>query len=289
MAGPRRRGPAYRGPIVDVHVHPMFGPVPILGSAPHTADDYLRAARRLDVRFVGALGIARARDPRGTRTMNDRLLRLARESGGRFFAVCSVHPADGRAALEEVDRVARAGAHGLKLHPNTQAFDVAAPAVTRLVRQAARLGLPVLFDAYSPFDADQPGKFIRLAIDVPDAKLILAHAHGPNFHELLAYAALNKYPWWRRNVWVDLSFTGPLLAGSPFASALRWVGRTVGVERLLFGSDYPLDDPVDAVAGLVRLGFRRDEEDRIFYRNAVELFGLDRTTALPRRAPRGRS
>jgi uncharacterized protein len=85
-----------------------------------------------------------------TRARNDRLLQLAKESGGFFYPVCSVHPADGRAALEEIDRVAADGAAWLKLHPNTQQFDVADPAVTGVVQKAAEHGLPVLFDAYSP-------------------------------------------------------------------------------------------------------------------------------------------
>jgi hypothetical protein len=63
---------------------------------------------------------------------NDAVIKLARDSDRFFFPVCSVHPADGRDALEEVDRVAAAGAAWIKLHPNTQDFDVAVCAVAEL-------------------------------------------------------------------------------------------------------------------------------------------------------------
>jgi hypothetical protein len=48
---------------------------------------------------------------------------------------------------------AAAGCTWLKLHPNTQAFDVADPAVHEVVARATEHGLPVLFDAYSPWAA----------------------------------------------------------------------------------------------------------------------------------------
>jgi predicted TIM-barrel fold metal-dependent hydrolase len=207
--------------------------------------------------------------------MNDRALALTGRGPTRFFPVCSVHPADGPSALAEVDRVARRGARGLKLHPNTQQFDVADRAVHDVVARATDHGLPVLFDAYSPFDADQPGKFVRLAMEVPKSRLILAHAHGPRFPDLLVYEILSRYDWWGRNVWIDLSATGPLLAKSPFRNQFVWVLRQVGIDRLVFGSDYPLDEPRSAVRAIAGMGFSPRELSRIFYANAVSLFGLD--------------
>jgi predicted TIM-barrel fold metal-dependent hydrolase len=91
--------------------------------------------------------VARPNSLRRTRARNDDLLQLAEDSGDFFYPVCSVHPADGRAALDEIDRVATGGAAWLKLHPNTQQFDVADPTVARVVKKAAENGLPVLFDA----------------------------------------------------------------------------------------------------------------------------------------------
>ena len=276
---PRRR---YPGPIVDVHTHPMLGATPILGGAPHTAEDYLKAVRGLPVRHVAGLTIAFAGRMNETRAANDAILALPGSTGGRFFPVCSVHPEDGAEALGEIDRVAALGARALKLHPNTQRFDVSSPAVHAVVARATERGLPILFDAYSPFDPGQPGKFVMLAIEQPTARLILAHAHGPHFPDLLVYDTLARYEFWKRNVWIDLSATGPLLAGGPFAEQFVWVLRKAGVDRLLFGSDYPLDPPRPAIDAIDRLGFTRKELERVFYRNAVELFGLEPPVA-PRR------
>lgn len=252
----------------------MLGKTPTLGTAPHSIDDYQRTVRGLDVRHAGALVIAPRGDMSKTRSMNDAVLSLAAGDRTVFYPVCSVHPGDGVAALREVDRVAGAGARCLKLHPNTQQFDVADSSVEKVVERATQRRLPVLFDAYSPFDADQPGKFIRLAMKLPDARIILAHAYGPKFPELLVYEVLARYPWWRRNVWFDLSATASLLAGGPLFEAFGWVLRKAGTDRLLFGSDYPLDSPPAAVAAVLQLGLSPRELDQVFYRNAAELFGL---------------
>jgi len=265
----------YAGPIVDAHTHPRLSGFPSVRKAPHGTAEYLRAVRGLGVRYAAALVMAPRGDLARTRAMNDRALALRGRGPTRFFPLCSVHPADGAAALDEVDRVARAGARGLKLHPNTQQFDVGDPTVRDVLTRAAERKLPVLFDAYSPFDADQPGKFVRLAMEVPSSRIILAHAHGPRFAELLVYEVLARYDWWGRNVWVDLSATGPLFARSPFRDQFVWVLRQVGVDRLLFGSDYPFDEPQPALRAISGLGFSPRELSQILYSNATHLFRLD--------------
>jgi uncharacterized protein len=266
-------GCVYHGPIIDGHTHPMLDPESQIVGEPHPPEAYLALVRDSPIRRAGAITIARAGDLDWTRAHNDAILKLAGDSEGFFYPVCSVHPEDGAAAIEEIDRVATAGAAWLKLHPNTQGFDVAAPAVAEVVSKAAACEMPVLFDAYSPWDANQPGKFVDLAMAVPEARLILAHAHGPGFPQLLVYDILARYPWWRRNVWVDISVTGPLLAGGPSAEQLAWVLRKVGVDRVVFGSDYPLDDPLTAIRAVAELGFTDEEQAAILHDNAAALLG----------------
>jgi predicted TIM-barrel fold metal-dependent hydrolase len=243
---------------------------------PHPPEAYRALVDGSQISRAAAITIAHRADLDRTRTRNNAVIKLARDSGRFFFPVCSVHPADGPAALDEVDRVAADGAAWLKLHPNTQGFDVADPAVAMVVSRATELGLPVLFDAYSPWDANQPGKFVNLAMAVPESRLILAHAHGPGFPQLLVYDVVGRYPWWGRNVWIDISITSAMLAGSPFAEQLTWVLRKVGVDRVVFGSDYPVDDPLTAVRAVAELGFTDAEQAAILHDNASALLGDER-------------
>jgi uncharacterized protein len=261
----------YEGAVIDAHTHPMLDPDESIVADPHPPESYLSLVNGSRVTRAAAITIARPNSLRRTRARNDDLLQLAEDSGGFFYPVCSVHPADGRSALDEIDRVAADGAAWLKLHPNKQQFDVADPVVAPVVKKATENGLPVLFDAYSPWDANQPGKFANLAMAVPDAKLILAHAHGPGFPQLLVYDIVGRYPGWQRNVWIDISVTGPMLAGGPLAEQFAWVLRKVGTDRIIFGSDYPLDNPLTAVRAVADLGFTDTEQAGILHDNAESL------------------
>jgi uncharacterized protein len=263
----------YDGPIIDGHTHPMLDSESQIVAEPHPPEAYRALVKNSRISRAAALTIAPRGDPDRTRAGNDAVIMLAQDSGRFFYPVCSVHPADDLAALAEIDRVASEGAAWLKLHPNTQDFDVADPAVVNVVRRAAERGLPVLFDAYSPWDADQPGKFVNLATAVPESRLILAHAHGPGFPQLLVYDILARYPWWGRNVWIDISVTGPMLAGGPFAEQLTFVLRKVGTDRVVFGSDYPVDDPLAAIRAVAELGFTDEEQAAILHDNAAALLG----------------
>lgn len=263
----------YDGLIIDVHTHIQLDEGTTIRSEPHREADYWAAAEPIGIRNAGALVIAFRGQPDAMRLRNDAVLALVRQDH-RFHALCSVHPDDGDAAIKEVDRVSAAGAAGLKLHPNTQDFDVASEAVIPVVRRAAERGLPVLFDAYSPWDPAQPGKFVKLAMAVPDAKLILAHAHVTRFLDLVVYDILRFYDFWTDNVWIDLSVAAALFADSPYAEQFAWTLKKVGASRILFGSDYPLDDPTEAVTATRALGFSDDEQRRIFHDNAAELYGI---------------
>jgi len=240
-------------------------------SDPHPASDYLARVEGTGITRAAALVMAPRDDLALTRELNDAVLALCDESNGFYFAACSVHPNDGVRARDELRRVASLGATWVKLHPNTQDFDVADPAVVTVVAEATELGLPVLFDAWSPWDRNQPGKFIQLAMAVPESRLILAHAHGADFPSLLVHEVVARYPFWPRQVWIDISATASLLAHGPFAEQFAWVLRKVGTDRVLFGSDYPLDDPRAALEAVRSLGFDNDELRAILHDNAAAL------------------
>lgn len=259
--------------IVDTHVHLSFGEDLAMVERPHGAAEYEAQAADAGVVAAVVLAMAPSGDLEATRRFNDHVL------GVRFDAIravpfCSVHPADGAAALEEVDRVAAAGARGLKLHPNTQRFDVADPAVGAVVERAGRHDLPVLFDAYSPGDPGQLMKFVELALAHMDVDLVLAHLGGTRFVDMVMFDALRTYDFWKPRLWFDISWTVPTFAGSPYAEQLLWVCRTLGTDRLLFGSDHPMVGVGPAVDGTRRLGFDDAELEAVLHGNAERLLRL---------------
>jgi predicted TIM-barrel fold metal-dependent hydrolase len=264
----------YDGPVYDVHVHVDAAGAPgDLGLGVPADLDAITTA--LDALPAGSRGGLVTIAPRGdleqTRAQNDAVLAAAAAHPDRFWAVASVNPWDGDAALAEIDRVADAGARWIKLHPNTQQFDVGQEEVAAVVARAAERDVTLLFDGYSPFDADQLGKFLLLAARNPDARLVLAHLGGPRFSEVMLFASARRFPWYANNVWFDLSVVAELYADSPFEDELVFVCRRVGVDRVLFGSDFPVTTPERALDRVRALGFTTDEQRAILHDNAAAL------------------
>src|SRR3546814_12769579 len=79
------------------------------------------------------------------RAGNDSVIVLAAKYP-EVVPIATVHPYDGQAALDELERVAAAGVGVLKIHAHTQRFDVSDPRVETLVRRAGELGLVVVTD-----------------------------------------------------------------------------------------------------------------------------------------------
>jgi Amidohydrolase len=95
--------------------------------------------------------------------------------------------------------------------------------------------------------------------------------HPPDGAAALVYEVLDRYPWWPRQVWIDILATASMLAAGPFAEQFTWVLRKVRADRIMFGSDYPLGDPLQAIAAVKQLGFSSSELQAVMHDNAAKL------------------
>lgn len=269
----------YQGPIIDMHVHVAVlpGESGNLG-APNTILDILPLLQPNHMSNAGIITIAHAGNMTETRSRNDSLLRL-HELHPQLIPICSVHPMDTTAAWEEMARLKSKGVDILKLHPSAQHFDVAAPQVAALAEKAGDLHMALLFDSYSPEDANELGKLMMLAINHPNTQFILAHMGFVHFKELLAIQAWKRYAWYKNNIWMDVSAIAPIMGGnSPFTAQIRWVIRQIGVSQFLYGSDFPLFTFKESIAAVRRMGFTPAEEQKIFHDNALRLMYLTKTS-----------
>jgi len=211
--------------------------------------------------------------PEQVRENNDALLAMAARYPG-MLPIATVHPYDGQAALDELQRVAGRGYRVLKLHPHTQKFDVADPRVLALVKRAGELNVVVLMDNASILPGDCENLF-NLALHAPKTKFIYAHLGGLNFRfwNILALArtAENLFA---DNIYFDISATTVIAAGSPLQPEFVWTMRNVGIDHLLLGSDFPQLTLPQTLAAFDKLGLTEDEKAKIRYGNASKLLGL---------------
>lgn len=160
----------------------------------------------------------------------------------RLVAFASFHPAAGSDVVtEEIRRAANEGFRGLgELSPHSQKVPIDDPVWMEAMALAGELELPVNLHVTEPHGKNYPGKvetplgdFVRLAHEFPETRFILAHwgAQLPLDPQLGAAAKACA------NLYYD-SAASPLLYDR---KVFREMIDAVGIDRVLYGSDHPLD------------------------------------------------
>ena len=205
------------------------------------------------------------------------------EETGLFSFGC-IHP-DYPEWSEELGRVKELGLKGIKLHPVYQGVDIDDTRFLRILDRAGELGLVVV--THAGWDIGFPGvrhcspeMVLRAIKQVGPVKLVLAHMGGwqqwDKVEELLT----------DQPVWFDTSFsTGslsplddgfyapedlPMLGETDF---LRMV-RTIGADRILFGTDSPWSGQTDDISFINALPLTDSEREKILGLNAEKLLGI---------------
>ncbi len=151
----------------------------------------------------------------------------------RLSAFATLQPAAGPVALKELRRACEDGLVGLgELSPHSQHVPCDSAVLADILSLAGELELPVNLHVTDHVTPKYPGRvetpledFEQLAIRHPSTTFILAHwAGGLDVRQL-------------PNVWVDTA-AAPLIYGPESWSRFT---RTVPPDRILFGSDYPLN------------------------------------------------
>ena len=262
-------GCGYTGKSIDAHAHFESGASPgrIQPKVSGRPDVLLEQMDGAGVERAVLLVVPPSPDLGAVRELHDQVAALLRSRPGRFIAVGAVQPSDGEPGLRELERIAQLGYRGVKLSPTK--LDLDTPEVLAFVARATALGLVVYVEGWWLGAAHETGK---LALAFPKGRFVLTHMGGIRFDDVLVFRLLELYPFYPRNVWFDLSAVAPLYVDSPYAEQLRWVCRSVGTDRILFGSDFPLSNLDAALRAVRRLGFTRVEEQAILHDNADALF-----------------
>ena len=261
----------YEGSVIDIHCH-----ISLLGDEVKIADrdskpnNLNKMYENSRYKKVGLIVIAYKWENEKVSVKNDSLIAFCK-TNSKYFPICSVHPDHGEAALAELDRIYLKGVRFLKLHSLSQGIDLASENVHSVVKKASNLGFVILFDGWNPEDANMLMKIVDLANENPKGKFIIAHMGGPHFNETVLISVFKMYEWYQNNIWVDCSAILYMYANSPYVEQIKWTIRKIGVDRVLFGSDYPVSSVDDAVKAVETYGFSKDELDAIFYNNSKKL------------------
>ena len=201
----------------------------------------------------------------------------------RIFSIGCIHP-DCTDVKGELALVAQLGLKAVKIHPYFQNHDFDDPAYLRLMEAAGELGLIVV--AHTGTDLGYPGLYrcttpmiANVLKSLRGVKLVLAHMGGcGNWEDILEVVADS-------DVMLDCAYSlgctldmeGKPMAGMPSlltAEQFMDMEKVLGPERILFGTDSPWMDQRHTLDLFLSLPLSPEDQARIPYQNALELYGL---------------
>lgn len=174
----------------------------------------------------------------------------------------TLHPGLGNIEIkEEIERLKSFGIRGVKLHPDFQGFDIDHKGMMPIY-SAIEGKFPLLIhmgDENKTFS--RPKRLAQILDMFPGLTVIAAHMGGYKMWEESMEYLVGK------DVYFDTSSTLMFLDRSRVVEMIR----THGVEKVLFGTDYPMWSHQDELQRLCELDLSADELELILWKNACRI------------------
>ena len=164
----------------------------------------------------------------------------------------------------EAERIAAMGLKGIKIHPDCQRFDIDDPRLYPLY-EAVQGKLPMMIhmgDVH--YDHSHPSRLRQVLKLFPKLQVCAAHFGGHTMYET-AMEYLSD-----TSCIMDISST---LMFMEKGQAERYINH-YGAERLAFGTDYPVWNPVCEVQRFMDLDITQEQREQIAYKTAEWFLNL---------------
>lgn len=207
-----------------------------------------------------------ATNPHQEKKVNDFAISLLEKQNIIPFG--SVHP-DSPNALSELERLAKAGIRGIKLHPDYQHFFVDDEKMFPIYKKIAELGFITVFHAgvdigYPKPVHCTPERLLRVLDLFDDAPVVAAHFGG----WLLWDSVLEDLC--GTQVYLDTAFS----SGKMPPDYAKELIKAHGADKVLLGSDMPWSDTLDEVRFVQSLDLSAEDEEKILSNNAKRLLNI---------------
>ena len=227
-------------------------------------EDLCRMMQAAGVAGSVLLPLAKGRED--VSSLNDWILSVSQENAG-LTAFGAVHPF--MIDLEaELDRLAGAGVKGVKMMPLLQEVYPDDRRCSRLYEALIERNMILVAHAGSdPLDRPEvfgtPERFAAALESFPELKVVLAHLGGLRMWDEVRRHLLASVG----NVYFDTAYVSFYLSREEMAELIR----DIGPERVIFGSDYPWEEPGRAAQIIASLGLDEAENEAVFWKNASRL------------------
>lgn len=165
---------------------------------------------------------------------------------------------------DEAQKIAELGMKGIKFHPDCQKFDIDDPRLFP-VYEAVQGKLPVfLHMGDKRYNYSHPARLRKVLECFPQLDVVAAHFGGYSMYETACRELKDT------NCIMDISSSLMFMAEG---EAERYI-NLYGAERLAFGTDYPVWDPVEEVERFLALNLTWEQKEQIAWKTAHRFLGL---------------
>ena len=203
-----------------------------------------------------------ALQPQKVHTANE-FVAARRTLDSRIVSLGTTHAGvdDQAAVFEQIEEL---GLSGVKIHPEFQGFAVDDRRLDSAWNEAIRLDIPVLFHIGDPkSDLSSPRRLYQVMERFPELKVIAAHMGGYQA-KVEAECLVGTHCYFDTSQWFYYLSEQELLKRI----------EKHGIEKIMYGCDYPLNVPSDEIRRLYNTHLNLCDKQKIFCENAKRLFKL---------------
>ncbi len=196
--------------------------------------------------------------------VNTYAIQLQKENPS-VMAFGSLHPGHEQ-WQRELTRLKQGGIRGIKLHPDFQSFWLDDPRLLPIMEEAHKDFIFQIHigDVLPPHkNPSCPFKMAKLLDAFPHMQLIATHLGGFRQWQEARHVLVG------RDIWLETSSSTPYIE----SGLLKDILQKHDAERILFGSDYPIYSPVEALQSLQEKAGLNDATLEKYLTNADKLLG----------------
>ena len=261
--------------IIDAHCH--IYPDKIADKASHNTGSFYSLPTTYDGKVSTLLekgaeaGIDRfivqsvATTPKQVSSINHFIASEVAAHPDKLYGLGTLHP-DSEDIRADVEELVSLKLGGVKLHPDIQKFKLDDYRCLKIYELCEEYDLPLLLHTGdSRYDYSNPNRLLPL-LDIYD-KLTVVGAHFGGWSVWDEASRLLKD---KKNFYVDCSSTFYALPDEKIHELIE----RYGVDRVMFGTDYPMWNIETEVKRFKSLGYSREDADKMLYKNALRIYRL---------------
>lgn len=229
-----------------------------------TSDDLLMQNEKAGIDFSLIESVATT--PKQVNSINTFIASLVESHKDRYKGLGTVHH-ESECMEDDINRIVELGLIGVKIHPDIQKVKIDDYRLLKVYEICEKLHLPVLFHTGDDrYDYSNPNRLIPILDTYDKLTVIGAHFGGYSVWEDAVPKLAD-----RDNFYVDLSSS---LMYIDKEKAIRYINM-YGVDKVLFGTDYPMWNPKEELDRFLTLELSEEERNKILYYNAKKLYDLE--------------